>query len=329
MRIESPQYLIYIFFVPFILLFLILLARNNWRLTGKIISLSKIRELVPDFSRKKDLLKAMIYCFSITMLLIAMARPQYGQKEEEAFMQGINIMVVFDVSNSMLCEDLKPSRLLKAKHEVETVIDLLGSDRVGLVAFSGAAVLVSPLTTDHSSFKMYLDSLDTSFLASNGTAVSRGIKMAIDSLKKDHDQSTSDAILLVTDGEDHEGGLDQVLDEAKENNIRIYTLAMGSENGAPVPAQDVTGNKIGFKKDNKNEIVMSRVNTKLLSEISSHTNGQMFIATQYESEVKTMVDEIEGLQQSRFKEKKITRYEERYRWALIPAFLLIVLETIL
>ncbi|MBN1115144.1 MAG: VWA domain-containing protein [Oligoflexia bacterium] len=329
MRFENVFYLYLTLLVPFIFLLLVIAVRKSRREVLKLVSPSFYMELVKGSSRNKNIFKILLFCCSLVLLLSALARPQFGKHVEEAYVSGINIVVVFDVSASMLCEDIKPSRLSKAKHTVERFVDLLGGDRVGLVAFSGSAVLVSPLTTDHGSFKMYLQELDTKFLSSVGTALAKGVEQGIEAIQRSTDGEGTNVILLITDGEDHEGEVNRVLELAKGINARIFVIGAATESGAPVPNYDFMGRKLGYKKQKNGEIVISRLNTGLLSKIALETGGKMYFSTHSEKEADSIIEDIHGFEAKKFKEKSIVRYRERYRWPLVPAFMLMFIGVLL
>ena len=328
MRFGEPDYLYALLLIPFLFFILMLLFRNKWHKIMRFISKDFYNELVPGFRKRIKVIKIIFAVLGLSFLLLSLARPQYGKIVQEAEVSGTNVMIVFDVSNSMHAEDMKPSRMAKARHSMKRFVDMLGGDRVGLVAFSGSAVLVAPLTSDHSVFKMYIDSLDSTFLSSKGTALAKGVDLAVDSIKRTTDGEGTNIVLLVTDGEDHEGEIDKVIEKANESNVKLFVLAVGTESGAPVPNYDFMGRKVGYKKDN-GEVVISKINTRLLNKIAAKTGGALYFSTHSESEIKKIVNVLQDFERKKFKDKRVVKHKERYRWALVPSFIFLLLGALL
>ena len=317
------SYLLYfIMFVPFIFVLLFFVNRKRNKQTSKFVLSKYFTSLINGYSKTRYIYRVFFICLCISFLIISLARPRWGKIIEEVFVSGNNVVVVFDVSRSMLAQDLKPSRLSQAKHSVEKFIDNSGADRIALIAFSASSVLVSPLSSDHEALKMYLKSLDTNFISSKGTSLSKGLKMAGDLLVKDQNSDAKRIVLLVTDGEDHEGKLP--LKFLEENKVTVYSLAVGLESGGAIPIYSNGGMKSGYLKDKKGNMVISKVNTELLNKISGNTGGNVYYTSFSGDEVLGILDDINsGGGKKKLKDKFNIKYIERYRYFLIPAIIIL------
>lgn len=330
MNFLYPQYLYILIIVPFIFILMLFWDRHRYKKLFKIVSNKHLSSLLINHSKHTFWFRNIFINLAFIFFIISLARPRWGKIVEEVYVSGNNVAIVFDVSQSMLAEDLKPSRLSQAKHSVEKFIDHSPGDRISLVAFSSSAVLVSPLTTDHEALKMYLGSLDTNFISSKGTALSKGIKMAGDLLIGDQNVDAKRFILLVTDGEDHKGDIASINSYLKENNIVVYSLAVGLESGSSIPVYQYNGIKSGYLKDEKGNIIISKVNTNVLKDLSFSTGGLVYFTTFSGDEVLDILAKINNSDSNtKLKDKFDVRYKERYRYSLIPATVFFILGVIL
>jgi len=328
MTFLNTFYLYFLILVPFIFISLVFIQKYNYNKIFKFISKKNLTNLLAYNRKSNSIFKCIFISLSIAFFIISLARPRWGQIYEEVFSSGNHIVIVFDTSKSMLAEDLKPSRLSVAKNNVLKFIDKIGGDKIALVVFSNSSVLLSPLTTDHNILKMYLDIIDTDFLSSGGTSVSKGLQLAAETLIDAENKDSKRIILLVTDGEDHEGNID--LSYFVQNNIKIYALAAGYESGAPIPVYSHNGIKTGYLKDSKGEIVISKVNVNFLKELSLNTSGAVFFASFNEDPVLDLVNLINKENNANSLNEKFNIKDiERYRWSLIPAALFFILGVLL
>jgi Ca-activated chloride channel family protein len=280
--------------------------------------------LAPYKSRMKFIVKSALVFLSVTLLIFAFANPQIGTKVEEVKQVGIDVYVLLDVSRSMAAEDIKPSRLAKAKHDIKNLIRKLRGDRIGLIVFAGKAYVQFPLTTDYSAANMFLSAVDFDSVPQQGTNIGAAIKLALRSFKKDN--GTQKAIILITDGEDHEGDVEAALKEANEKGVSIYTIGLGSPEGVPIPVYDATGKQIGYKKDRYGKVVLTKLDVKTLEEIAEKGNGKYYFGQSNMNELEEIYKDLSKLQKTEFGSKKITDYEDRFYLALFPAVLLLVIE---
>ncbi len=253
-----------------------------------------------------------------------MARPQFGEKLTLLRRKGVDIIIALDTSLSMLAEDVKPSRLEKAKLEVSGLIDRMKGDRVGLVAFAGQSFVQCPLTLDLSAAQMFLDLMDPDLIPQPGTAIGDAIRTA--RMAFSQKEKKFKVLILMTDGEDHGSDPVEAAEEARKEGIIIYTIGIGSTYGEPIPLKDKNGKVGGFKKDENEEVVLSRLDEGTLRKIAKKTRGRYFRASAGEVELDKIYDEISKMEKKQLEGKMITQYEERYQYFLVVSLFFLTLE---
>lgn len=271
--------------------------------------------------------KGALVVIASIFLTLATARFQCGTHLESVKREGIDLIVAVDVSRSMLAEDFRPNRLVHAVQGVREIIDSLRGDRIGLIAFAGDAFVLCPLTLDYSAATIFLDALDTDLMAQQGTAIGEAIRVAsgaFESSEKKHK-----ALILLTDGEDHDTEPVKAAIEAAELGVRIYTIGIGSAQGEPIPAYDIRGNQIGFIKDENEQVVVSRLDESTLKEIARKTDGEYFRATPGGIELERVMAEVRQIETKELDGTLATQYEDRYQWPLLLGLLLLMIEFIL
>ena len=289
-----------------------------------------MRSLAPN--RRK--LKLWLQCLSLLFFVIALARPQSGEGKQKAKSEGLEIVLAVDVSNSMLAEDVRPSRLELAQKELSRFIDSLGGDKVGLVAFAGSAILLSPLTNDKGALKMYLESLSPSAVTTQGTDFKKALNEASSALRRggtevEEAPNVTRVIVVASDGEDNEkGGLDTAQKIAGEG-FRIFTLGFGTENGGQIPVRDNQGNMIGYKKDKKGQPVVSKSTGEALKALAEAGQGTYQQVTFGGDAVKHLRESIDTLQKAQFDTMEVSHYNEHYQAFLGIGLLLALLELLL
>lgn len=275
-------------------------------------------------SSRKIKWKYVFWLTALMFLIIGLAGLQVGTRLEEVKREGIDIFIGLDVSASMLCEDIHPSRLESAKHEVLRFINGLKGDRVGLVAFAGTAVIHCPLTTDYGAAKLLVKVMSPDLLPEPGTALVDAIDAARRSFERE--ETKSKVLILVTDGEDHEEKAIQAAEDAAKEGIRIYTIGLGTPQGAPIPLYDSHSRRSGFKKDKSGEVIMTHLNEVLLRRVAEAGGGQYLRGTQGAGELEIIWSDISSMEKRELKAKKFTAFEDRFQFFVLPAFLLLVLE---
>ena len=325
MKFGSIQYLYLVWILPAMILLAVYSFRKKDQLTRQFVDRSLWERLTPGAHRKRQVLKFMLFLTSITMLLISLLRPRWGFHWEEVQRRGVDIVVAVDLSESMLAEDIKPNRLERAKYEITDLIELLGGDRIGLVAFAGASFLECPLTLDRGAFKMFLDYLDTGLIPVPGTDIGGAIRTAIEAFVPG--RRASRALILITDGEDHSGEAEKQAEAAKSKGIRVFTVGIGSSGGAPIPLQDGSG---GFKKDRGGDVVMSRLDETVLQKVALLTGGNYVRSVTGDMDLKEIYNEIRGkMKEEELESTQRRRWEERFQWFLFACILLSALEALL
>ena len=230
-----------------------------------------LKRLSPNTSLFKSILKVIVLCLAFACLAIALVNPKIGTKLETVKREGVDIVFAIDVSKSMLAEDIAPNRLEKAKQLVTQIINNLASDRVGIIAYAGKAFPQLPITTDYAAAKMFLQSMNTDMLSSQGTAINEAINLA--KTYYDDAEQTNRVLIIISDGEDHSEEAAAVAKEASKEGIRIYTIGVGDVKGGPIPEKR-NGIVLNYKKDNQGETVITRLNEEVLKEIASNANGE-------------------------------------------------------
>jgi Ca-activated chloride channel family protein len=261
---------------------------------------------------------------AVILLILAVANPQVGSKIEEVKQVGIDVYILLDVSLSMQAEDIKPSRLAKAKHEISKLIHKLRGDRIGLIIFSGEAFVQFPLTTDYSAANLFLSAVDVSSIPQPGTAIIPAVKLAMKSFK--NDEETKKAIVIITDGENHEGNVVKVAEEAASKGVSIFTIGLGSPTGAPIPIRNRAGVQTGYKKDRHGNTVLTKLDEITLKEIANAGDGNYYHGTNSEDELDKVYKDLSKFEQTEYGATKITQYEDRFYYLLIPAILLLLFE---
>ncbi|MDP2301077.1 MAG: VWA domain-containing protein [Ignavibacteria bacterium] len=323
-RFANPEYLNLLFVIPVFVVLFIFLFRRKLKLINCFVS-KEIHELIIGTkSFYKEIIKFGLFTAALVLLVLALSNPQVGSKMEEVKQVGIDVYILLDVSNSMLAEDIKPNRLSKAKNEISTLIKKLQGDRIGLIIFAGEAFVQFPLTSDYSAANLFLNTVDVNSIPQQGTAIASALKLANSSF--DYSNQTNKVIVVITDGEDHEGDIQTEIKTANEKNVLIYTIGMGSPTGAPIPVYDSRGNQVDFKKDNQGNTVLTRLDEQTLQEIAGKGNGKYYLSSSYQNELDLIYKDLATLEKTEFGTKKITDYDDKYYYFLIPAFLLLVVE---
>ncbi len=323
-RFARIEYLHLLYLVPVLIFLFWYTYRNQSRLLKEFAGEKLQRVLVPLRSGFKNIVKFVLVLLAVIFSILALANPQIGAKIEEVKQVGIDVYILLDVSLSMKAEDIKPSRLEKAKHEISKLIQKLRGDRIGLIVFSGEAYVQFPLTTDYSAANLFLNAVDVSSVPQPGTAIGPAIKLAISSFPGEAE--TKKAIVIITDGENHEGDLSSIVDEAAGKEISIYAIGFGSPAGVPIPIRDQSGKQIGYKQDRSGQIVLTKLDEVTLEEITERGGGTYYRGSNNSDELDKIYNDLSQIEKSEFGATKITEYEDRYYYFLIPAILLLLFE---
>jgi len=279
---------------------------------------------MPKQSRGRQWVKAFLIIFAILSMVFALMRPRWGFHWEEIKRVGVDLIVAVDCSQSMMATDVQPNRLERAKREIQDLLKMLDGDRIGLVAFAGTSYVQCPLTLDYGAFRIFLDYLDTDLIPVQGTAIGQAINECIGCF--DRTQKGSKAIILITDGEDHEGDPLTVASEANQRGIKIFPIGIGKEGGAPIPLQDGSG----FKKDRQGNLILSKLDEKTLQKIALDTGGSYVRSVTGDMDLeKIYMEGIKRLSQKELASTKKRIWEERFQWFLFLAFIFLIIEQLL
>lgn len=281
-----------------------------------------IRQLMPGYSIAKPVIKFLFAAGALALLAVALATPQTGSRLEKVKRKGIDLMICLDVSNSMLAQDIKPDRLERAKQSIIRLIDNLEGDRIGIIVFAGKAYTQLPITTDYAAAKMFISTINTGIVPTQGTAIAEAIRMASDGFGE---SKHNKAIIVITDGEDHEGNVLEQAEEAVKKNITIYAIGMGLPEGSPIPVY--SGNvQTGYKKDRDGQTVMSKLDETLLQRLASVGKGMYVRATTSETGLNKIFDDISKIEKSEIEEKQFSDYEDRFQYFVALALILLIAD---
>jgi Ca-activated chloride channel family protein len=323
-RFGNPHLLWLLLLVPVWIGVFWYMLRQRRASSIRFISRKLLQQVAYSISQRRLNLKAVIWIIAWTLLVVGAANPQVGTKYEEVKREGIDVIIALDLSYSMMCEDIPPSRLESAKHEMLKFVNGLEGDRVGLVAFAGSAINHCPLTTDYNAVKLLVRVMNPNLLPEPGTALADAIRTASRSFNDEDVKSK--VLIIITDGEDHEEEAVDAAREAAAKDIRIYTIGMGTPQGAPIPELDENGNSSSFRRDKSNQIIVTRLNEILLERIADAANGRYLRGNIGAGELETIWGDISQMEKRELGQKQYSAFEDRFMYFIIPGFLLLLIE---
>ncbi len=326
LRFAHPEYLWLLWAVPALALALFIAYRWRRRLLTRFISEPLFAQLVPDMSGAKRAGKQTLLLAAVGLLILALANPQVGTRLEEVKRKGIDVFVALDVSLSMKAEDIRPSRLEKAKRDVSSLLRKLKGDRVGLIVFAGDAFVQFPLTADYSAADLFISAVDVDAVPTPGTMIGAAIDKALQSFRKD--LPTQKAIIVVSDGENTEGDVSGATKKTKEAGVRVYTVGMGTPDGSPIPLYS-GGQRVDYKRDRAGSIVLTKLDETTLQQIAVATGGVYRRATSGGNEIEDIFNELSALQKTEMGSLQVAGYQDQFHYPLAAAIFLLVLEHIL
>ncbi len=331
-RFENTAAFNWLLVIPLLLAFYFAIGKSLQRKLNDKIGKRLLPFLTASQSKVRQNLKFNLQLLVIACLVFALARPQLGQGSKEVKSEGTQIVFMFDVSTSMLAQDVAPSRLEFAKKEVMRLIDALGGDKVGIVAFAGSAALLSPMTSDKSALKMLVDGLSTESISSQGTFFEKGLRESWQAFKRaspdDEEVNATRVVIVASDGEDNEPGALSVAEEMAKEGIRIFVLGFGTENGAAIPVMNPNGGT-EYKRDRSGKEVISKFTPNGLQKIAEFGKGTFYHVNFGSDTVGLIREELSKLQKAQFDSMVSTDYAERYQWLLAAAILFALFELVL
>jgi len=322
-RFANSEYLWALLLIPvFVLLYLVV---DRWKKRALLTLGDKkvVLAMIPEVSVTRPLIKFILFTVAFGFLILGAADPQIGSKMEEEKKKGADLMILLDVSNSMLAQDMTPNRLENAKQAIAQLIDNLHNDRIGIIVFAGEPYVQLPMTTDYSAAKLFLNTISTDMVPTQGTAIGAAIDMGMKSF--DFKDGTGKAMIIITDGENHEDDAVVAAKEAASKDVMVNVIGMGSANGAPIPIYQ-NGKEVGFHTDSAGHTVISKMNEDMCKEITAAGQGAYVRATNANVGLNIIMDQINKVQRKTYDSKSFKDFEDRFQFLLTAAFVLLIVE---
>ncbi|NLD22983.1 MAG: VWA domain-containing protein [Bacteroidales bacterium] len=322
-RFGNPEFLWFFTAMPLLLALYIYLNIRKRKDVQKMGSLSTLKKMMPELSLKRSYLKFWLIFAALCVAIFMISRPQFGTKVHTVEKEGIELVIAIDVSNSMLAEDVSPNRLSRAKQILSRLIDVRSSDKVGLIVFAGEAYVQMPLTSDTQSAKIFLNTIDPSLVPIQGTAIGDAISLGMTSFSSD--KSASRSIVIITDGEDHEGNAIEIASSAAKEGVQVNVIGIGSPDGSPIPSVEL-GNQ--FMRDSEGNVVVSRLNEQMGMEIAQSGHGMYVRADNSNNAVQALVSQLDELETTTTSSLSYSEYDEKFTvfaWILLAILLIEIL----
>lgn len=323
MRFANPEYLYLLILIP---LLAVVYFYSNYRRQKRLKEYGDTKllmELMPDVSSYRPNVKFWLAIAAMTMLTLVLARPQFGSKMESVTRQGIETVIALDISNSMLAEDIAPNRLEKSKKIISKLIDKFENDKVGLIVFAGDAFVQLPITNDFISAKMFMESISPSLINRQGTDIGAAINLAMKSFTPD--KEVGKAVIVITDGENHEGGAEEAAKAAAEKGISIYILGVGSLDGAPIPAEASND----YRRDKDGNVIVTKLNEEMGQNIAKAGNGAYIRVDNTNNAQRLLEKEVDKLAKADVTSEVFTEYDEQFHIVAWLALLLLILDILI
>jgi Ca-activated chloride channel family protein len=320
-RFANPDFLYLLLLLPVLILLYILNIIRKRKALKRVGEASLVNRLIPEMSKIRPAFKFVLQLIAVATGIILLARPQFGSKIEDVKKQGVEVIIALDVSNSMLAEDIQPDRLTRAKQAISRLVDNLDNDKIGLIVFAGDAYIQIPLTTDYISAKMFLSAITPDIVPKQGTAIGSAISLGMRSFSPG--EGKSKAIIIITDGENHEDDPVKEAGEAAKAGIIIHTLGIGSTEGVPIPI--MRNGKKDFLKDEKGNTVISRLDEDILKKIALATNGNYVRASNSNIGLDEIFSDIKKMKKQDLQSTQYTEYNDQFQiFAALTLFILLV-----
>jgi Ca-activated chloride channel homolog len=321
-RFENIYMLYALILLPVLVVLFHFIRAKKKKAMAEFGDIELVQSLMPEASQSKPVWKFYLFLSAVVLIIIGLARPQFGSKLQEVKRKGIEIMIALDVSNSMNATDIQPSRLERAKQVVAKLVDRLGDDKIGLIVFAGDAYTQIPITTDYVSAKMFLNNLTTGMVPVQGTAIGKAINLATNSFPPNSDLQK--VIIIITDGENHEDDPVEAAKAANEKGILVYTMGMGSPEGAPIP--EGAENSMNFKKDKSGNTVISKLDEITLQKTAIAGGGEYIRANNTQAGLNNLFDKVEKLSKKEYESKMFAEYDDQYQYLFGLALILLIIE---
>lgn len=320
-RFANIEMLWWLITIPVFVIAYIIITKRKQRQLMEFGDPELIAQLMPDASKSRPIVKFTLLIVALALLIVAAARPQYGQQEKTVKRQGIEVMVALDISNSMLAEDVAPNRLDRAKQMLSKMIDNMTDDKVGLVVFAGEAFTQLPITCDYVSAKMFLNTISPKLIPTQGTAIGAALQTAIRSFGS-QESDAGRAIILITDGENHEDDATAVAKQAQELGIQVFVIGIGKPEGSPIPVPGTND----YIKDRSGQVVVSRLNEEMCKEIAQAGKGAYVRCDNTNTAMRALQQELDRIATTDLETTVYADYNEQYQSFLLIALLLLVID---
>ena len=323
-RFANPDILYLLLLLPLIVALYLYSNHRRRQNIRKYGDPSLLKELMPTISKYRPDVKFWLMFSALALIVVMLARPQFGSKMETVKRSGVETVIALDISNSMLAEDVTPSRLGKAKKLISRLIDTFNNDKVGLNVFAGEAFTQLPITSDYISAKMFLESINPSLISTQGTDIGAAIRLAMKSFTPN--DGVGRAIIVITDGENHEGGAIEAAQEAAEKNMQVFILGIGSPEGSPIPVERGSND---FRRDGKGDIIVTKLNEQMCQEIAKAGNGVYIRVDNSNSAEKVLNEEIAKLAKSDVESQIFTEFDEQFQALAWLILILLIIEMLI
>lgn len=321
-RFGNSEYLYALIIIPVLIILFVVIRIRRQKALSKFAKKEILQELMPNVSYSRPVIKFVIWLFAISAVILALARPQFGSKLKTEKREGVELIIALDVSNSMMAEDIQPNRLERAKRAISRLVDNLKDDKIGLIVFAGDAYTQLPITTDYSSAKLFLNSVNTTIVPRQGTAIGAAINLAVNSFSPQFEGSK--AVIIITDGENHEDDAIGAASAASEQSIIVHTVGMGLPQGAPIP--EFSNGQKDYRRDNQGQVIVTKLDEAMLQRVAAAGKGIYVRANNAQVGLNTLFDEIEKMEGAEVESHIFSEYEDQFQWFIGFALLMTLLN---
>lgn len=325
-QFAHPTYLYALLILPFIGIVFLIAWQKRKKALKNFGDAGLVQGLIPQASNSRPWLKIILFETALMLVIIALAGPQFGTKLKEVKREGVELVIALDVSNSMLAEDITPNRLENAKRAISKLVDRLQNDKIALIVFAGDAFVQLPMTTDYTAVKMFLTTITPKLVTNQGTAIGSAIDLGMKSFTPGDEKNK--ALIIITDGENHEGNALDLAQAANEVGIVVHTIGMGLSKGAPIPQYNQYGQK-DYRTDRSGDVVISKLDETMLKKIAAAGGGRYIRANNTKSGLNALFDELNKMDKAEMEAKVYAEYEEQYQYFLGFALLILFIETLI
>lgn len=327
-RFVNEFYLWLLILIPIMIIVHFWILKNRAKNILKLGDNALLERLMPNYSKNRFHVKFWIFIVAIALIIFSLSRPQFGSKIDKAQRKGVDLMVCFDVSRSMLAEDIQPSRIERSKQAMLKMIDQLNNDRIGIVVFAGKSFIQLPITNDYGAAKMFIDRISTDIVEQQGTSIGSAIDLALSSFNLEEESPNSRAIIVITDGENFEDDAISSAEQAIEKKVRIHAIGVGTANGSPIPVVGSNGQK-DYHRDQQGNVVVSKLDEAYLQKLAATGKGIYVRASNSDMGLSKILDEIDKMDKKEYDSVEYTDYDDAFYYFLALALILLFVDGII